>query len=270
MVKMVASDLDGTLLNSHFKITDETIKTINMLKEKGIKFVVATGRPEHLIMEYVDKLKLDTPYILNNGSVIKFFDKNIVLQNLKLKETDVTTLVEFCEKRNILYMLYTDVGITTKMNFRVKHFLKLNEYIENKENQFKFNIIENINSINRFDNVNKILIIEKDIEKFEELKKIFSSYRNFIVFSSQNGFLDINPLNTSKGEALKIVINYYGFSQSEVVVFGDQENDISMLKLAGKSIAVDNALELVKKVCDDVTLSNEGNGVSHWINKKIL
>lgn len=267
MIKMIVSDMDGTLLNSDLKISDKNLEAIEYIREKGIRFCVATGRPEQLVKEYIGVLQMDDPMILYNGSVITHPFKEGKLFELKLTASQIKEIVSFCEEHDVIYMLYTKDRIISKPNYRVEFFQKRNEQLQEHE-QCKFEDIRDISLLLKED-VNKILIIENDVNKFEFVKNEFLRRTDLNVASSQKGFIDINPMGASKGNALQILCKHFGYQLEDVVVFGDQDNDVSMLNIAGKSVCMLNGSKYAKEHSDEITLSNNDSGFAYWIMNNI-
>lgn len=269
MIKMVVSDMDGTLLNSDLEISQENLKAIEAIREKGIRFCVATGRPEQLIKEYIEPLRMTDPMIMYNGSVIGHPFQDEKLYELKLEKEDIKAIIEYCEENDIIYMPYTKNKLISKPNYRVDFFEERNKKLDDK-NKCIFEDIRDIDQIVNGNDINKILLIENNVDKFNEVKSFVSNYPQFEIATSQKGFIDINPKGASKGNALKVLADHFGYTLDEIVVFGDQDNDVSMLKVAGIGVAMANASENAKKVANDSTLSNNESGVAYWINKNLL
>lgn len=269
MIKMVVCDMDGTLLNSNLEISQENLKAIQALREKGIRFCIATGRPEQLVKEYIEPLRMKDPMIMYNGSVIGHPFQDDKLYELSLDKKDIKEIIEYCEANDIIYMPYTKDKIISKPNYRVDFFKKRNENLEEK-NKCIFEDIRDIDKIINDNSINKILLIENDEEKFNKVKKLVLQHPEFEIASSQKGFIDINPKGASKGNALKVLAKHFGYELSEIVAFGDQDNDVSMLEVAGISVAMANASQNAKNAADYITESNNDSGVAKWINNNIL
>lgn len=268
MIKMIVSDMDGTLLNSDLVISKENLNAIKMVREKGIRFCIATGRPEQLVKEYIEPLKMEDPMILYNGSVIGHPFNNERLFDLKLKKNDTRKIIAYCEENNIIYMPYTKDKIISKPNYRVEFFEKRNESLD-ELNKCVFEDIRDVDVIVS-NSINKILLIENNEEKYKEAKKYVSSIGDFEIATSQKGFIDINPLGASKGKALQMLAKHFGYNMDEIVVFGDQDNDVSMLEIAGTSVVMENGSDKAKEAADYMTTSNNESGVAKWINENIL
>lgn len=268
MIKMVIADMDGTLLNSELKISQRNLDAIELLRSKNIRFCVATGRPDQLMKEYVKPLKMEEPMIMYNGSVIGHpFLEDRLYENVLNKE-DVKHIVEYCEQEDIICMVYTKDKIISKPNYRVAFFQERNKQLPIEAHSI-FEDIQNIEDIVEQYNVQKILVIENDEVKYQKIKKMLEQYKQFTVATSQHGFIDINPKGSTKGNALNILAEYYQIELADVVAFGDQENDISMLETAGYGIAMGNASDHVKQFADEVTRSNDEDGFAVWIEQNV-
>ena len=269
MIKMVVSDMDGTLLNSNLEISQDNLEAIQALRDKGIRFCIATGRPEQLVKEYIEPLHMVDPMIMYNGSVIGHPFQEEKLYELKLEKHDIKEIIKYCEEEDIIYMPYTKDKIISKPNYRVSFFEKRNERLEEK-NKCVFEDIRDVDQIVDNNSINKLLLIENDTEKFRKALTMLKQYPQFEIASSQKGFIDINPKGASKGNALKILAKHFGYELDEIVAFGDQDNDVSMLEVAGISVAMANSSENAKNAADEITLSNNESGVAKWINDNLL
>jgi Cof subfamily protein (haloacid dehalogenase superfamily) len=138
--------------------------------------------------------------------------------------------------------------------------------------EYKPNIVftENIEEIINNYNVNKILLIERNEEKYIELSKRVLDFDKVAHTQSSKSYLDIGPLNNSKGKAVKLLCKDLGFKLDEVIAFGDQINDISMISIVGLGVAMGNARDEVKEIADFITLTNDENGVATTIKTEIL
>ncbi|QMS85759.1 Cof-type HAD-IIB family hydrolase [Candidatus Xianfuyuplasma coldseepsis] len=264
MTKMVVADMDGTLLRSDLSVSDKNKQAIEYLRNKGIHFTVATGRPDQLVKEYIELLSLNEPLIMYNGSVVghPFQEKRLYEQSLA--KEDVRRIVEYCEQENIIWMCYTKDKIISKPNFRVDFFLERNQKLPENGRSI-FEDIRDIDTIVNDYHVQKILLIEHNQDVYKKTKTLLEQYDQFTIATSQSGFLDINPIGVTKGEALKKLAEHYHIALEDVVVFGDQENDISMLQIAGTSIAMGNATAHAKDVADYVTSTNNEDGFAQWV-----
>ena len=268
MIRMIVSDMDGTLLNSNLELSQETLEAIRGVRAKGIRFCIATGRPEQLLKEYITPLQMEDPMIMYNGSVIGHPFQEEKLFELKLDTKDAKDIIEYCEENDIIYMPYTKDKIISKPNYRVAFFQERNKKLD-ADLQTVFEDIRDIDEIIN-NSINKILLIENDSEKYARIREKLDHYPQFEIATSQKGFIDINPAGASKGNALRVLAKHFGLTMDEIVVFGDQDNDVSMLEAAGTSVAMKNACQNAKDVADYIAESNNNNGVALWINGNLL
>ncbi len=267
MIQMIIADMDGTLLQNDLTISKRNLEAIHYLRKKGIKFHIATGRPDQLMKEYISVLQMEDPIIMYNGSVIghPFQDKRLFEK--ALSEEDIHFIISYCEERDITYMVYTKDKIISKPNYRVDFFEQRNHLLQ-PEQRSVFEDIRDIEVIKKL-SVQKILVIDHDADRFDQTKEVFEQNKHFSIATSQSGFLDINPVGANKGYALELLADHYDIKLQNIVAFGDQENDISMLKTAGIGVAMGNASEFVKQFANEVTETNDNDGFAQWVEQNI-
>lgn len=261
---MVAIDLDDTLLNDHFKITEENITTIKKVLELGIVVCIISGRSYSSIKHYIKDLgikhlcgSLNGAIVTNpqNGESVFSQTVNPSVTNMILKDTGLRHIhVNYyhdhkviCQEKNEIalnYMKMTNVEI---------------EFVESLENYHKKAL------------AGKLLLID-DRDRLDALKKKFNdAYREHVnITYSKPNFLEVYNKNASKGEAVRIIGQHYGLKPEEIIAIGDGENDIFMIEYAGLGVAMGNSSEEVKSKADFVTLSNNENGVAYVLEKFIL
>ncbi len=269
MYKLAVFDMDGTVLNSKHEISKENMQAIKELESTGVKIVIATGRPSELLKKYTNEMKMDDYVITCNGSVIGHPYKNDFLHHNVIDKESTIRIIEMCEENNYDYLMYTKDAVISKDNEKLKQFKKVGEKYREED---KANIIqtEDVDYIKNNFLPNKILIMEKNPTKYQELWKNMKNFKNVEYTQSWTGALDVSPFGDNKGNAVKILCEHYGINQEEVISFGDQLNDITMIKYAGLGIAMGNAEEKVKDAANYITLTNNENGVAKAIKKIIL
>lgn len=269
MYKLAVFDLDGTLLNNDYQISKENMKAINLLKENNIKVVIATGRSNELIKPFLKVLNISDDVITCNGTVIGHPNKDIMLYEDILSKSEVRKTLKMCEKYGHQYLIYTSKAVVARQK-DWDMFLEEKNVSNNEDFDVNFIMNDDIENIINNHRVNKILIIERNEEKYQELSKRVLQYDKVAHTQSFGSYLDIGPLNNSKGKAVEILCKKLGYKLEEVIAFGDQINDISMISIVGFGVAMANARDQVKKIADFVSLSNDDNGVAYAINTKIL
>ena len=260
--KMIAIDIDGTLLNNDKKILFETKQDIIKAYDKGIIICICTGRAYPAAKRYVDELGLDIPLILYNGSRILMNNGAEIIFN-KTIDKEVSN--------GVFDIINMNDGTCCFWKEDTLYFNKNNEYTVYYENLtgIKPTIINDYDE-SLFDNINKFIWFDTP-QNLEFIKNnILNNVVGIDCFKSQSHILEIVPKDVNKGEAIKILSSYYNIDISGVIAIGDDENDVSMIIAAGLGVAMGNAKVCVKEVADYITLSNEENGVGKVINEFIL
>lgn len=275
MYKLVVSDIDFTLVETGKDISQKNVETIKKLQENGIKFTLASGRHSNLMKKLYDILNIDIFAISSNGSVInnpmtgEFIKKDIIKNDIVFKA------IEVAEELDAQIIIYTNEFAISKLNQRIRFLDKLNTRLEPVYN-IPYKCIDDEDNLKNYvdNNIVKILILERDdLEKFHKvyntLKKL-QSIEDMEFSSNGNGLIVISAFGSNKGEAIKYLANYYGIDLKDIIAFGDEENDINMLKEVGLGIAMGNATDELKAVADYVTDEVYEDGFSSAIEKFVF
>ncbi len=268
-IKVVVCDMDGTLLNSDHYVSTNNLMAIQKLEEKGIPFVVATGRAYQLMKPYFDMLALENPFILSNGGEVSMPYSDKPLQSAFLNQEDALNIMDYCKKHKMVYLVYTRNAIYSTNNSRVEFFKEQNKRLEPHQQAIFKEMIDHKELISKH-NVNKVLIVEIDRSIHKKAVEDIKMMGNFEIAESQTSFIDVNPSGVSKGSMLPYIAEYFNVEVKNIMAIGDQDNDVSMLQSAGLSICMDNGSEKAKKVANYITRSNDLDGVAHAINTFIL
>ena len=271
MIKLIAIDMDGTLLNEKKHIDKAEKEAIHEAIEAGIKIVLCTGRPLYGILPFYEELglsELDSEgyVILNNGcSIHKTKDWKLIDQ-VNFTSDDIEYLYKFSESYDINFTLVND---TYYFNIGRK---PTDELI--KDAGFVFSDITDISLEEAKSGKHKIMkimflgdpeIMANFQEKNEDIIK--SKYSGVL---SQSYVYEVFPKDNNKGIGLKKLAEKLGIKQEEVMAIGDGNNDIEMFEYANYSVAMKNATELAKKAAKYETDSNENDGVAKAIRKYAL
>ena len=271
MIKLIAIDMDGTLLNEKKHIDEAEKEAIHEAIEAGIKIVLCTGRPLYGILPFYEELglsELDSEgyVILNNGcSIHKTKDWKLIDQ-VNFTSDDIEYLYKFSESYDINFTLVND---TYYFNIGRK---PTDELI--KDAGFVFSDITDISLEEAKSGKHKIMKImflgdPKIMADFQEKNEdiIKSKYSGVL---SQSYVYEVFPKDNNKGTGLKKLAEKLGIKQEEVMAIGDGNNDIEMFEYANYSVAMKNATELAKKAAKYETDSNENDGVAKAIRKYAL
>ena len=270
MYKLVAIDFDGTLATDEKELTKKTIEVIKEASEKGVKIMISSGRSFYRLERFIDALGLrkenQCTICLNGGIIVENTTKEL-LYSKNLDTEEVEELIQLGKALKLPIMIYTkdtqyvetipEVVRKNTKNLKGMHLKVVNF------NQLNFNKPQNY--------IYKVCFIdkpEKIIEKREQIsKEILKKYE---ITSSVPEYLEIVKKGIKKSEAIKVVMEKYDIKKEEVMAIGDGENDIEMLDFAGLGIAMENASDFVKEFANDVTTSNNHDGVANAIEKYIL
>lgn len=267
--KLVAIDVDGTLINEKRMIPLENIKTIRTLREKGIKFVIATGRNDSLVREYVDILNIKAPVIGCNGATTRDVINNKMLALHTIPNKSLIKVYEYLDKNNYRGRLFDteSLYINNKEEFNDENniYFEFHNYLKEHMNvqyvdQMKDIIKDGLEPL-------KVVFVNEDPKIISEVQKQLKTINKIEVVRSARNCLDIVGENVSKGNALKDYTESIGIKPSEVVAIGDSENDHSMLTFAGFSVTLENGEDSLKEIVNMVTDTNNNAGVSKALNK---
>lgn len=266
MYKILALDLDGTLTNSKKEITPHTLDVLIKVQQKGIRLVLASGRPIPGIMPLAEQLHLQEygGYILafNGGLIIDCASGEPIYQ--KVLDTSVYKhLYEVGNTQDFRILSYLDDCIACEdiENEYVRYVAQLNKMKLKKLNSFLDEINFPEPKCLIVGNEEKLAVLEQELVRYYKGK--MSIYR------SEPFFLEILPLGIDKANRLEYLLNYLGLKKEELMVCGDGYNDLSMIEFAGLGVAMSNAQDVIKEAADYITLSNEEDGVAAAVKKFI-
>lgn len=251
-VKLVVTDMDGTLLNSKHEVSSNFFSLFNELKNKNIHFVAASGRQYHSIVDKLSSIQKDITIIAENGAFA-------MQGNNELFSIDLPT-------ENILKAIAL---LRTIDNTNIVLCGKKAAYIDSKDQKFialfseyytEYKIVDDLTKVKN-DTFFKIAAYHFDSSEMYILPKVKQLENDMQVIVSGQNWLDISHNNANKGFALNILQNRLNISKEETMVFGDYNNDLKMLALADFSYAMENAHANVKNIAKFQTKSNDELGV---------
>ena len=261
MIKLVATDIDGTILGADNVFRPKILETIEKLKKKNIKMVLATGRIFEGVWPVRNMLGLDTPVICTQGSLAK--DENNTFWSAPVDNSLVWDVVEFLKKKNIHTNLYNND----------KLFIEDTRYIDDyiRGRFVKYNLIKSFYDL-KLGEVTKMLAIvydEDEIRKLEaEMKERYAGKLGIVL--SSKCYLEITNPIASKGNALKKLMEIWNLKEDEVFASGDQDNDIELLKVAGVKVAMQNASNGLKNVANYIAPPVYEDGWAEAIERFVL
>lgn len=268
--KWCVCDMDGTLLNSQGSISEKNEAALKKLQSKGMEVIIASGRTDLMVKSYVKQLGLTGSVISSNGGLIRNIKTGEILYSKLIEKSVVREILSYCIENNVDFLLYTlDMVYGNEGNPLMHKYEKRNEELsENLKAPLSY--LYNISEIDNIDVLKVLLVCREQPERIIELQKHFSKNKRITAVSSAVGLLDIMASNISKGSALKILAEKMGIDLNHVIAFGDNYNDVEMLKCVGMPIAVENAVEDIKLHARHVTKSNDESGIAYAIHNFIL
>ena len=261
-------DVDGTLTDSSGKIPDENLKVIKQLSEKGVRFVISTGRNDIEIARLAYEMDIEPLIIGCNGATVR---------NLDTKETFVYEYIDM-EPLEKLFSVAHESKMAMRLFSLEYSYLALPEYDIFKQYQKTrrastyertimtenvMNVLDDFEHFAEYDDKLIKAVIIDEAEKVLAFQEKAVKIPGLAGFRSSSRCLDVVNENVSKGAALKMLADKLSIKQTEVIAIGDGENDISMLKYAGMAIAMDNAEDQVKDVSDFITKSHNEAGLAY-------
>jgi len=261
--KLIAADIDGTLVNSKREITPKTKEKIHEAIERGVIFTICSGRPVQGVQLITKQLEADIPVITYNGAMVITGESRKIIYSCTMRREDAIQVEKFGRERNTTIAVWADNQLyVNRMDERAAKYSELSGTPPIKYENIEELIGKGINKILWYDEVERINEFQK------ELQGKLSSTVNF--HTSQPFFLEFVDVNASKAIALEKLGEYYGIKREEMIAIGDGFNDLSMIEYAGLGVAMENAPSEIKEAADFVTLSNEDDGVAYVIEKFIL
>jgi len=272
-IKLLAVDMDGTLLKSKHEIDPLVERRIRESIEKGVRVVLATGRVFPSAKYYAKMLNTKSAIISCNGAYTKEYHSGVVIDR---KPIDKDSFKEVLDSLNGFKVSYQMFGNNTyyalEYNETSRKYLDWNK-IQNEEDKIDIKIIDDPYELLENDvEVYKVLLNHKNIDDslFEVIRSKIDSIDDIYTVRSMPDSIDIINDKVNKGEGLIRVCEHYGIQLDEVMAIGDNENDLEMIKIAGIGVAMGNAAEDVKKAANYTTLSNIHNGVAAAIERFVL
>ncbi len=262
-IKLVAVDIDGTLVTNKKEILPETKNAIIRFIDNGGVFVIASGRPTKGIKRYIDELGLKQRggYIISyNGSKITDIKTGKILSETNIDVKHIPSIISAAEKYDIPLTTYKDdIAITQKAR---DDFFNLEVTI----NKLEVKVVESLSDELNYP-IPKFLITGEP-EKLEIAEKhLREELTDLTVFRSEPFFLEIVPNGVNKGNSLIALSEELGIDRNETMACGDGFNDVTLIEAAGIGVAMENAQKPAKEVADFITRSNENNGVGYAIEK---
>ena len=290
MYKLIAIDLDGTLLNSYGNVSSEDKTQVKRAVEQGVEVVLTSGRVTDSVENIAKEVGADRFLISGNGAIIFDFQENKPIYDRFIERKKALQIIKLCEENSIFYNIYTeDMIIAESLNYNVLFYHSENSR-KPEGKKTNINIVKNIyeyvkekedlkiSKITVCDESN--IIFPRILEKIKKIKnvdvlEVAHMSRKIIKSGTEEYdityyYSEISSQNVNKWTAIQFLIQKLGIQPEEVIAIGDNMNDISMLKGAGLGVAMANSAPVVKEVANIITKNNNENGVANVIQQYIL
>ena len=259
MIKLIALDLDGTLLTSDKTISDKTKETLIELQKQGIKLILASGRPTPGLFNEAKKLKMNeySGYLLSyNGAALHVYDSMELLHSQTLTKDQAHRIIDHGRKYPEMSMMTYNAYTLLCENATAYRVLS-----EAKMCRIGVEQIPNLHYAITFEPHKFLFAIEPDkMKQIEsEFKKPFENELSMVL--STPFYMEVMNKGISKGKTLQKLLDILHLKNEELMAFGDGQNDLEMLKMAGTSICMENGDNLCKETADFVTRSNDEDGI---------
>lgn len=287
MYKLIAIDLDGTLLNSYGQVSEKNKTILNRAKQKGIEIVIASGRSTNSVKNIANEIGASNYVICGNGSLIYDLQNEQIIYDKFIDKKKALQIIDICEQNSIYYNIYTENMVIAKtLNNNVLFYHQENANKPDSQ-KTKINIVQNVYQyVDKIENQNilKITISDSDsiifngiIRKLRQIKdidvldvahmsrKIIKSGTDEV--SLEYYYTEITSENVDKWYAIEHLIKKLEIRENEVIAIGDNVNDKIMIQKAGLGVAMGNSAPYIQEVADLVVANNNEDGVAEAIEK---
>ena len=273
-IRMILTDLDGTLLSSDHTVSPANRQAILDARAAGIETAFATGRLDLLVRDYVSKLGVTLPVVSCNGALIRDCATEQVVYAKTFPVGSAVGILRICLELGIDCQAYTPIGVwVPRYSRRIEFFHEYNRlaaaggtravelhYLEDQD-------LESLAGIGIF----KVFLARLHAGDIEQaIGRIQKCIPDVEFTNSVGDSRDVMSAGTTKGAALRILAAHAGLDPSQVAAFGDNDNDISMFESAGLSVAMGNSKAEVKSAAMHVTASNDEDGFAKAVYRYIL
>lgn len=269
MIKMIVSDLDGTLLRSDFSLSVINVEVIKKLIQQEILFLPASGRCFSDIQTIFSPHGISCGAIEVNGAQVRDEKGRILLSN-KLSSTQVERCISLMEQMGLSIQIFSEEGV-----FAYKDALNVQKDIDAviSRNMGKTAISKLMPELSKqdlvFQSVLKLETMNMNEEKIKLCVKLLEDVSNLCVSSSVRGNLEITNIAANKGDALRMLIDDLNIKEDEVIIFGDSMNDASLFENFPLTVAVENAHPYIKEHASQICASCDKDGVGQWLKEHL-
>ena len=266
-IKLVAVDLDDTLLRDDLTISEHTQEILRRVRESGVVVTISTGRMLPSARPYAEQLGFDVPIITYQGALVKSVFSGEVIYECPLNEDVARLVIQYGRKKGIHVNFYLEDKLY------VERVTPVGEHYERLAG-VPFTRVSDLEELLEAGLPYKLLLIQEEQligQSLQELREILQKEGlDAHLTKSKPTYLEVNHPKATKGTALEKLADWLGVSREEVMACGDSYNDLEMLEFAGCSVAVANAYPEVRSKAKYITASNNEDGVAQALEKLVL
>lgn len=289
MYKLIAIDLDGTLLNSYGVVSETNKSALMKARKEGAEIVIASGRSTNSVKNIANDLGICNYIICGNGSLIYDLQKDDIIYDKFIDKKKALQIIEICEQNSIYYNIYTENMVIAKtLNNNVLFYhqenaskpdnkkTKINlvqniyEYVKTLENQNILKITVSDNDSIIFNGIIRKLRAIKDIDVLDVAhmsRKVIKNGTEEVLLEYY--YTEITSKNVDKWFAIEYLMNQLNIKKEEVMAIGDNVNDKLMIENSGCGVAMGNSAPYIKEIADVVVTDNNKDGVAEAIERKM-
>lgn len=265
-IRLIVADLDGTLLNSEHVVTPFTEQAIRAAQAQGVLFTIATGKTFPSTVALIEQFGITIPLICGNGTQV-FAPDGLLLFADPIPLDYAIEAIELAQRRGFTPVVYTEMGLVSTV-----HDDNVAELVAHHE-PIPILVPDLIQAMQDQYRPFKMVLMHQDhsaVNRFAE--ELFATFdgRAQVVRSGLLSVVEVMPAEVTKGTALQHILDYLGLEARETMCFGDNCNDLDMIRRAGIGVAMAHAPEEVRQAADYVTDTNDEDGVGHAIWRFVL
>jgi len=267
LIRLIAADLDGTLLDAGRAVSPETRRILDRVRALGVTVVLATGRTYEGVRGIYDHLGLDSPVITNNGGLVYDPVTDTVLDGHPLPPAVLKALLGWLDSRGIYNQFYTrDPIYIRRLDYITKEWAEKNASLPEAQ-RIRMELLGDgpLPAALDTEPFYKLLVMDRDPAVIQAVRRHVAGIPELDTTVSIENGLDILSAGISKGLGLERLAARLGIHREEIMAFGDQENDIEMLRYAGVGVAMENAGEHVKAAADRVAPLHNEDGLARFL-----
>lgn len=273
-IRLLVADLDGTLLNSQHRLTPRTDRALRQAIEGGVKFTVATGKTFPSTLHLIERYGITLPVITNNGTIVFNPDGSVMWEDPIPLDLALESL-HMARKAGLLPIIYAGAEIVTAPLNGNHDVITENVRILMEHYEPEPRIVDDLERVMGAEfKPQKIIFMKADdldaVAEFQTALEARFKGRADVMRSGLDMLVEMLPHGVSKATALRVILDKTGIAPEETMTFGDNCNDLEMIRMAGIGVAMGHAPEAVRHGADYITTTNDEDGVGRAIEKFVL